>query len=366
MASFTRRSTFSVVSAFLLLALVANVFLTIFGDDSAGILEVLSSVARNPTLRTLEIKLPSVSDSASEKRLQYLGKEVAEVRLTISDLWQTVTELKAHAALPRTDESGSSYVSEDFTPPFTPTAFSCPAPKMLASMARQSITSDADLTATHCGTPVSRGFLFNRLRFALVAEGPGLTSAQAGEEALATIHACPVSEDHSIANACRELALWGRLKGPSSVFNANISAQHSNTACQWKVSYVVPRDAVVDVQTYELQLVNTWYGGPVGPKTATCNEVADAIWLPVKGVKNKTSLEISYRNGPKYLGSNSTRFLSIQKLYELTLTLNQVRTPWVAVIDVSNMKSANTGALSSRNGVLVLLLRAIFIATRVS
>jgi hypothetical protein len=315
--------------------------------------------------------------------VQDLGVEVAEVRLTISDLSQTVTELKAQAALPRTDkyettlpeivelksntdESGSSYVSENVTTPFIPTAFSCPAPKMLASMARQSITSDADLTATHCGTPVSRGFIFHRLRFALVAEGPGLTSAQAGEEALATIHACPVSEDHSIANACRELALWGRLKGPSSVFNANISAQHSNTACQWKVSYVVPRDAVVDVQTYELQLVNTWYGGPVGPKTATCNEVADAIWLPTKGVKNMASLEISYRNGPKYLGSKYTRFLSIQKFYKLTLNLNQVRTPWVAVIDVSNMKSANTGALSSRNGVLVQLLRAIFIATRVS
>ena len=339
MAPFATRKIVFAVSACLLLATVANVILTLFGGDGAGILEVLSIDAQAPTRRTLEIEAPSASDNASAKSLQDLEEEVAEVRLAVSDIWQTVTEL-AQAALPRTDKKrepsvslpistdnsgdrheptvpllvqlennkelpGGTFLSKDFTIPFTPTAFSCPAPKLLAFAANQSITSDADLTATQCGTPVSRGFLFHRLRLALVAAGPGLTSARAGDAAYATIHACPVSEDHSILDVCRELTLWGRLKGPSSVFNANISAQHSKTTCQWRVSYVVPRDAVVDVQTYELQLVNTWYGGPVGPNTATCNEVVDATWLPTKGDSDMTSLQISYRNGPKYLGSNA-------------------------------------------------------------
>ena len=343
MASFAKRNACCVVSACLLPALIANVYLVLFSGSNRNLSKVLSSFVKTPRKQEHKEKRPG--DGVTMRRMRELEGEVSDIRESVSDLWQSISEVRAHEASPRRDvieqeprqsvptrfdkeenelaqplskrteeASQDYYISQSSSISSTsgPKKFTCPAPEILASTASQSVIPDPDLAATQCGTPVSRGYLFHNLTLALVAEGAGLSTAQAGEVAHATIHACPVAGDRDILEDCKRLTLWGKLKGPDYVFNATISAQHSSSECQWEVTYVVPHyPNVSDERTYELQLVNTWYGGSTGPNTASCNEAVDANWLPPIGISDMSSLEISYRDGPKYLGKIELRRMNI-------------------------------------------------------
>jgi len=339
MVSFVKRNTVYLVAACLLVALIANVYMVLFSGNDRDLSKLLWSFVKTEYKHEHRIRRPGDGDSI--KRMQELEGEVSDIRQSVSDLWQSITELKAHETLPRRDveqelepliptpvdeeehnldqpnlktsnamyQDSRAFQSSSIllTPAPAPQTFSCPAPELLASTASQSIISESELSAAQCGTPVSRGFLFHTLKLALIGEGAGLTKAQAGEVAHASIHACPVSVNHDIMNDCRRLTLWGRLKGREYIFNVNVTAQHSSSSCLWKVAYNVPYELKVnDEQTYELQLVNTWYGGSTGPNTASCNEAVDANWLPPEGLSDMSSLEIAYRNGPKYLGKNNS------------------------------------------------------------
>jgi hypothetical protein len=314
----------------------------------------------------------------------------------------TTTTTGGGGSSSKSSSSSTSTTSRPATHRSSRSSGTCPDPIELRKAAFSSLVSEVELAQVHkCGLPVSRSFLFHRLGMALVAEGPGLARATAGETVQAAVRGCPIapaaaappvgssssgrksgksgdwspsssssslSSSSLMLEACQALTLWGRLIGPGGIVAVDVTPAHSDSpsssssstshhtgsnsnsssssSCVWSISYTVPshffsssttssssssssiaassgnssdhlsykdgssdggggdggggRRLLTPSQSadkdeedkdeeeadsmfssyYSLELLNTWYGGDVGPNTESCSEMKDSLWLP--------------------------------------------------------------------------------------